>query len=172
MVRKAELSKEKRAQIWILEQEGLSQRAIADRVGVSQSTVSVTLCRCREMEGTYASRKRSGRPSVVTPRIRNQLRVMIKKSPKASSSKLQTQLPQSNIISQRTIRRVLFSEGFKAYRPAKKPMLTRKNIQDRLNFCKQYKGWNSERWSKVLFSDESTICQFGTFVSYVRRQDT
>ena len=96
MGRKAELSKEKRAQIWILEQEGLSQHAIADReglsqhaiadrVGVSQSTVSVTLCRCREMEGTYASRKRFGRPSVVTPRIRNQLRVMIKKSPKASS---------------------------------------------------------------------------------------
>ena len=114
MGRKAELSKEKWAQIWILEQEGLSQRAIADCIGVSQSTVSVTLCRCREMEGTYASRKRSGRPSVVTPRIRNQLRVMIKKSPKASSRKLQTQLPQSN-ISQRTIRRVLFSEGFKAY---------------------------------------------------------
>ena len=91
MGRKAELSKEQRAQIWILEQEGLSQRAIADCVGVSQSTVSVTLCRCREMEGsTYASRKRSGRPSVVTPRIRDQLRVMIKKSPKASSSKLQT----------------------------------------------------------------------------------
>ena len=98
MGRKAELSKEKRAQIWILEQEGLSQRAIADHVGVSQSTVSVTLCRCREMEGTYASRKRSGWPSVVTPRIRNQLRVMIKKFPNASSSKLQTQLPQSNII--------------------------------------------------------------------------
>ena len=55
MGRKAELSKEKRAQIWILKQEGLSQRAIADRVSVSQSTVSVTLCRCREMEGTYAS---------------------------------------------------------------------------------------------------------------------
>ena len=88
MGRKAELSKEKRAQIWILEQKGLSQCAFADRVGVSQSTVSVTLCRCREMEGTYASRKKSGRPSVVTPRIGNQLRVMIKKSPKASSSKL------------------------------------------------------------------------------------
>ena len=59
MGRKAELSKEKWAQIWFLEQEGLSQHAIADRVGVSQSTVSVTLCPCREMEGTYASRKRS-----------------------------------------------------------------------------------------------------------------
>ena len=50
-------------------------------------------------------------------------------------------------------------------------MLTRKNIQDRLNFCKQYKDWSSERWSKVLFSDESTICQFGTFVAYVRCQE-
>ena len=35
MGRKAELSKEKRAQIWILEQEELSQRVIADCVGVS-----------------------------------------------------------------------------------------------------------------------------------------
>ena len=88
MGQKAELSKEKWAQIWILEHEGLSQCAIADHVGVSQSTVSVTLCQCQEIEDTYASCKRSGWPSVVTPRIRNQLHVMIKKSPKASSSKL------------------------------------------------------------------------------------
>ena len=39
----------------------------------------------------------------------------------------------------------------------------------RLAFAKQYKQWDEARWSKVLFSDESTIQQFAQRKRTVRR---
>uniref|UniRef100_A0A4W5PM06 receptor protein serine/threonine kinase n=1 Tax=Hucho hucho TaxID=62062 RepID=A0A4W5PM06_9TELE len=43
---------------------------------------------------------------------------------------------------------------------AKKPLLSRKNIRDRLIFCKRYRDWTAEDWSKVIFS-ESPFRLFG-----------
>ena len=96
---------------------------------------------------------------------------MVKRSPIASSSKLQTQLPQGNQMLQRTIRRVLFSEGFKAYRPARMTMLTRKTIQDRLNFCKQYKDWAVQDGQKCYLVMSRRCVSLVLFVPYVRRQE-
>ena len=46
-------------------------------------------------------------------------------------------------------------------RAAKKPLLSRKNIRDRLIFCKRYRDWTAEDWGKVIFSDESPFRLFG-----------
>ena len=46
-------------------------------------------------------------------------------------------------------------------RAAKKPLLSRKNIRDRLIFCKRYRDWTAEDWGKVIFSDESPFQLFG-----------
>ena len=46
-------------------------------------------------------------------------------------------------------------------RAAKKPLLYRKNIGERLIFCKRYRDWTAEDWGKVIFSDESTFQLFG-----------
>uniref|UniRef100_A0A8C8II28 Heat shock 70 kDa protein 12A n=1 Tax=Oncorhynchus tshawytscha TaxID=74940 RepID=A0A8C8II28_ONCTS len=55
----------------------------------------------------------------------------------------------------RTLRRRLLEDGLVSRRAAKKPLLSRKNIGDRLIFCKRYRDWTAEDWSKVIFSDES-----------------
>ena len=47
-------------------------------------------------------------------------------------------------------------------RAAKKPLLSWKNIRDRLIFCKKYKDWTPEDWGKVIFSDEFPFGLFGT----------
>ena len=44
---------------------------------------------------------------------------------------------------------------------SKDPLLSRKNIRDRLIFCKRYRDWTVEDWSKVIFSDESPFRLFG-----------
>ena len=44
---------------------------------------------------------------------------------------------------------------------AKKPLLSRKNIRDRLIFCNRYRDWTAEVWGKVIFSDESPFRLFG-----------
>ena len=42
----------------------------------------------------------------------------------------------------------------------KKPLLSVKNRKDRLAFCHKFKQWTAEDWSKVLFSDETTVRLF------------
>ena len=51
--------------------------------------------------------------------------------------------------------------GLVSRRAAKKPLLSRKNIRDRLIFCKRYRDWTADDWGKVIFSDESPFRLFG-----------
>ena len=69
-----------------------------------------------------------------------------------------------------TIRRRLCKNfGLRSRKPAKKPRLSPKNIRDRIDFCNKYRNWTAQGWEKVMFSDETTIEQFGQRISSVRR---
>jgi len=63
--------------------------------------------------------------------------------------------------SARTVRQRILEYGLVSRRAANKPFLSRKNIRDRLIFCKRYRDWTAEDWDKVIFSDESPILLFG-----------
>ncbi|KAK1786212.1 hypothetical protein P4O66_017921 [Electrophorus voltai] len=45
---------------------------------------------------------------------------------------------------------------------AKKPILSKKNIKDRLTFYRKCKDWTTEDWGKVNFYDEALFRLFGT----------
>ena len=62
--------------------------------------------------------------------------------------------------SARTVRRRLSEDGLMSKRAAKKPLLSRKDIRDRLIFCKRYRDWTAEDWGKVIFSEVSTFRLF------------
>ena len=47
-----------------------------------------------------------------------------------------------------TVRQRLLEDGLVSRRAAK-PLLSRKNIRDRLIFCKRYRDWSAEDWGKV-----------------------
>ena len=55
----------------------------------------------------------------------------------------------------------IWMDGLVSRKAAKKPLLSRKNIRDRLIFCKRYRDWTAEDWGKVIFSDESHFELFG-----------
>jgi hypothetical protein len=59
-----------------------------------------------------------------------------------------------------TVRRRPLEDGLVLRRAAKKLLLSRKNIRDRLIFCKRYRDWTAEDWSKVIFSNESPFQLF------------
>ena len=72
-----------------------------------------------------------------------------------------TLLPKGTDVYWTTVCRHLVDDfNLKAFKPAKKPCLTPAMKAKRLAFAKHYKDWNESKWSKVLFSDESTIQQF------------
>jgi hypothetical protein len=60
-----------------------------------------------------------------------------------------------------TVRQRLLEDGLLSRRAAKKPLFSRKNIRDRLIFCKRYRDWTAEDWGKVIFSDECPFQLFG-----------
>ena len=54
------------------------------------------------------------------------------------------------------------------YHPARKPILSTKDIRDRLAFCRQHANWTEYDWDKVMFSDETLIKQFSSNRRVVR----
>ena len=94
---------------------------------------------------------------------------MAKRSPRSSSTKIKAQLPQSTAVSTRTIKHRLFDAGLKSCRPAKKPLLSSKNIKGRIAFCEKYRNWTEDQWENVLCSDESTFTQFYSLSRHGRR---
>lgn len=168
MPKKAEITPKKRAVCVALQKEGLSCREIASRVGISKSSVDRAVKLLKET-GQYDSRKRSGRPTVTTKREDSAIKRVVKKNPFISSADIKNELPHL-LASARTVRRrLLVNFNLPSRRAARKPLLTKLQLKKRLAFCRKYKMWTTQQWHNVLFSDESTFCQFGTHVHRVRR---
>jgi transposase len=167
MPRNPELSETTRAQIVALSSTGMKQAAISSRLHVSQQVVSLTLQKFRS-SNSFASATRSGRPRVTSPRDDIMIRRISMQHPTWSSREISAEIPST--ISARSIRRRLHDEfHLKACTPAKKPSLSKKNVRDRLAFCKKYRHWTSEMWRRVLFTDESAFYQFKRYQQYIRR---
>lgn len=164
----AELTPKKRSVIVALATEKLSYSAIANRVGCSKASVGKTLKLFNETGGVV-SRQRSGRPRCTTPRDDLALHKAIKKQPFLTAAELKAEVSCVN-ASLRTVRRRLCDQfKLKSRRAARKPFLNSKQVKKRLQFCHKYKKWTAAQWSHIVFSDESTFCQFGTHLNRVRR---
>ena len=89
----------------------------------------------------------------------------------SSASKIRSALLEKGTeISRRTVSRRLVDDfGLKAYKPARKPCLTQAMKNKRLAFAKKHAHWTKQQWSKVLFSDKSTVQQFTIRRRHVRR---
>jgi transposase len=153
-----ELSQTKRAQIVALCECGMKQVDVSKQLGVSKQVVSLTIRRFKETK-SFQSKSRSGRPRKTTPATDRMIRRLAVANPSVSSKAIASSLPTP--VSSRLVRRRLHDEfDLKSYRPAKKPLLSRKNIADRLKFCQKFKEWTGEMWEQVLFSDECMFRQF------------
>jgi transposase len=163
----SELSPEQRAQIVVLSKNGMPQVCIAAQIGVSQQVVSYTL-KSYKSNGSYSSAQRSGRPRVTTKRCDTMIRRVCSANPTWSAKEISQEILSPPSV--RTIQRRLHDEfNLIARRPAKKPLLSSKNIKDRIAFCRKYRHWTVDMWAKVLFTDESMFHQFNVLRQYVRR---
>ena len=58
-------------------------------------------------------------------------------------------------ISTSTISRILRQHNMVSYIASRKPRITPKQRQDRVDWCNEHLSWSVQDWSKVIFSDES-----------------
>ena len=92
--------------------------------------------------GTVDDRKRSGRP-----------RISLKREWEQSSGVTS---------SVRTVRRRLDDVGLFGRAARKRPLLTDRHRQLRLQWAKERKNWGMDQWYKVVWSDESKFNLFGS----------
>lgn len=163
MAKSKQISKEKRAQIVILNKTGHSQRKIAQIVGVSQKGVFSALGRFAETK-SFADRKRSGRPRKTTKQNDRQIQMISKRSRSKTVPDIRAEINQvlAKPISETTVTRRLHEVGLYGRVAARKPLLRPENIRKRLKWAKEHRNWTVDQWKQVMWTDESKFEIFGS----------
>ena len=131
---KQELSKETRAQIVALKNEGLTHRQVSKKLNVSIAVITSTLQRLEETS-SLENRPRSGRPRISTPRDDRKLLNLVRKNRMMSSTELAALwiLASGAKADPRTVRNRLIEANYQYKTAVRKPRLTKKHKQDRLD---------------------------------------
>ena len=149
--------KETRAVIIALHKKGFTGKDIAASKIAPKSTIYRIIKNFKE-SGSIVVKKASGRPRRFSKRQDRLLKLIQLRDRGTTSTELAQEWQQAGVsASACTVRQRLLEDGLVSRRAAKKPLLSRKNIRDRLIFCKRYRDWSVEDWGKVIFSDESTF---------------
>jgi Transposase len=115
-------------------------------------------------EKALKGKKGSGRPSLVNKSDLEIIREIHKKNPKISAPKLNNIFREKTncTISDETMRKNLVYLGFGAFYIAKKPLLSKRNKNLRIEICTKWSFKPDSFWDEVIFSDE---CKFNLFNS-------
>jgi transposase len=149
-----------RANILVLFESGLFARQIASKTGLGESTVA------RVINETLPEKEnvKLGHPSKLSSLDRRRIVSSITTG-KADNAVQATHLISPALtspISAQTICNVLKAASLKAVVKKKKPLLSIKHRQRRLNFALKYKNWTVEDWTRVICSDETRINGIGS----------
>lgn len=150
---------------------GRKYREVAQLFGVGLATVNRIIKKFNESQ-TVERKSGSGRPRKSDERQDRLMLRVVKKDPRKTAvdvTKLANEQMGLN-ISVRTARRRLKLAKLFARRPAKKPLISKKNRLARLAFARRYQHWTKNEWEKILWSDESKFNLFSSDgIRYVRR---
>ena len=153
MVRR-KLSIAERWQAVGMSQTGLSNRRVAQRVGVHRSVIDRLMHRF-QVTGTVDDRSRSGRPRKTTPREDRLIARRARRDNFTTAGRIRAGLHFGGNVSVRTIIRRLNAQHLRARRPIKRPELTARHRIARLNWSRDHLQWNIRNWRRVHWSDES-----------------
>lgn len=147
MPRGKQFSHQEVLQIWMFKSEGKTPEEIAAILGRTRQGISAILKKGLD----YAPKARSGRPKVTTPAMDRRL---VRYASTQTMSAAQIKAVTATTASLRTVQRRLSTcSHLKYVKMAKKPPLTPRHKQQRLEWCREHMSWKAE-WKFVLFSDE------------------
>jgi transposase len=135
----------------------LSIRAIAKELQCSKDTVQIWIHRYQET-GDIQDEERRGRKRKTSEREDLDITTIAKKNRTKTLAEISTSMDkQGTTISRATVRRRLNEQGLFKLQPLKKPLLSDTHRDNRLKWAKKNKKTD---WSKIIFTDETTISQF------------
>lgn len=161
-----------------------SPAKIAADMNVCEKTVNCWLKKWLAGNG-ISDEKKSGRPKKLSS---GQVRQIVNAIPEngittaeslRKKANLNTRVinrkgKEEDLISRRTVCRVLKEEGFNARKVEFEPFLTDPHMKARVDWALKYSHWTVEQWKKVGFSDESTFKSntYSPTHQYVKGQKT
>ncbi|CAG9099885.1 unnamed protein product [Plutella xylostella] len=154
---------EEAAQVVALLQQGLSQRAVAAQLHLSQSAVSRVYRRFQET-GAFNRRPRTGRHRCTSERDDRFIVSTSLRNRHLTGVDVQQELRRVRqvAVSEWTVRRRLKEANLTPKRPASGPKLTAGHRQARLQFAREHLDWSIAQWRSVLFTDECRVCLHGS----------
>lgn len=148
-----DLSPRKVGQVKVLLHEtGLKQKEIAKKLNISPQSVSLIKKKEENHQDLVTKRKGNcGRKRKTSPRVDRKMVKLALGNRRLSCRKIATLLADEEInLHPRTVNNRLLEAGLRAYRPRKKPRLTKTMIQSRYEWAKLHAHWTSDDWEKVF----------------------
>lgn len=149
---------EERKLVIQLHLDGKSEREIAILVKKSKSIVHDIVARYKE-NGLIANKQRRARPKKLSPKDESRILREVKKNPFISAPKLTAMVKEASgvEVNPETIRRLLRKNDFHGRVARKKPLISKKNQNERLVFARQYMTKDYGFWSTVSNGDYKKI---------------
>jgi transposase len=153
------ISAAKRANIISLLKRGCSIR----KISAMQKVGTATVCRIRKKNTRdLQNRNLGGRPRSLSLQQERNLVRNVNCGTWTNAAKANHYLRNDYRINvtTKTVRNTIKRNGLAPYVKHKKPYLSKKHRQKRLQFARKYKEWTAEDWKKVVWTDESKFTLF------------
>lgn len=141
--------------------QGKRYKEVQQMAGMAKSTIQNILKKYRT-HGTVTDLPGRGSERKTSSRIDNHVEVLVNKNPFLSAPVIAKEIQDVyNVqVTPQTIRNRIREKGFRGRAPVKKPFLTKKHMERRLEFTKKYHKMPLSFWKKVLWTDESKFNMF------------
>ncbi|CAO4387042.1 unnamed protein product [Caenorhabditis nigoni] len=166
-----DLSDNAKKSIVVGRQSGLTMKTLAGMFNVTESCISKLLKSCNGKVG-FPVRRRTGRPRITNRMEDRNILMTSRNNPRLPAPAIRREVfvnsPSPPSVA--TVKRRLNAAGIMGRRPAKKPLITKKNRAARVKVAKDHLNWTRQDWNKVLWSDESKFLLFGSDgIQWIRR---
>jgi transposase len=133
---------------------GVNPTQISKQLQIPRSTIVSTIERNpQQVDGK--SIPRSGRPKSYTKRDERHIITIIKRNPFVTYQSIREQT--GLLLSSATFLRILKNSGYGHWRAKQRPKLTEEHAKKRLEWAQKHSDWTYTEWSKIIWSDESSI---------------
>jgi len=151
---------------------GSKQVKVAEELNLGQTTMR-SIWQKYLKTGDIVDGKRNGRPMKSSERERRSLSWNSKKNPFWTGREVWNEAQIITDVSLYSVKCYLRMENMHGCLAAEKPLLNKKNVRKRINWCKAYLTFSSTDWSKVIFLDECRVerhCSRWKFVRCLKNQ--